>query len=128
MTSPIRPAARLSGTNILIVEDEFYLAMDIKEEVELAGGNVVGPSPDVADSLSIIRQESPDCAIVDINLGNGASFEVAHELRSRSIPFVFLTGYDAASIPSDLADIQRFEKPTEPGRIIDAVTRLVTAD
>lgn len=127
MTSSIAPAARLSGTNVLIVEDEFYLAMDIKEQVELAGGNVVGPAPDVADSLSMIRQRTPDCAIVDINLGDGASFEVAEELRSRSIPFVFLTGYDAASIPSELADVQRFEKPTEPGRIIDAVTRLVAA-
>lgn len=124
MTRVDNRTARLRGTNVLVVEDEFYLAMDIKDEIERAGGKVLGPSPDAASTLTMIDQEAPDCAIVDINLGEGASFEVAAELQRRSIPFVFLTGYDAASIPPELADVQRFEKPADAGRVIEAVTRL----
>jgi DNA-binding response OmpR family regulator len=114
----------LSGTTVLVIEDEFYLAMDIKQDIERAGGIVLGPVPDTATTLAMISRDAPDCAIVDINLGEGASFEVAEELKRRNIPFLFLTGYDAASIPPQMADVERFEKPATPGPIIAAITRL----
>lgn len=124
MTRAPELSSRLSGTNVLVVEDEFYLAMDIKEEIEAAGGKVLGPSPDVAGTLSMIEREVPDCAIVDINLGEGVSFEIAEELNRRSIPFLFPTGYDAASIPPRLAHAERLAKPADAKRVVDAVTRL----
>ena len=114
----------LKGRHVLIVEDEFYLAMDIKDGVERAGASVLGPSSDVEASLEIIERDRPDYAIVDINLGHGATFEIAEELECKKIPFLFLTGYDAASIPPGFAHIDRFEKPANVARIIEAIARL----
>ncbi len=117
-------APDLSGTTVLVVEDEFYLAMDIRDAVEGAGGRVIGPCQDSSAVLSELRRQIPDCAVVDINLGNGASFEITEELQRRQVPFLFLTGYDAASIPPELARIERIEKPSEMHRVLEAITRL----
>jgi ActR/RegA family two-component response regulator len=118
------PFADLEGTKVLVVEDEFYLAMDIKEAIEQAGGQVRGPCADVAAGLAELLRETPDCAVVDLNLGHGPSFEIAEELNRRSVPFVFLTGYDAASIPTGLAAVERIEKPADARHVVEAVARL----
>ncbi|HYW16724.1 MAG TPA: response regulator [Allosphingosinicella sp.] len=126
MTDETAPSADLSGTKILVIEDEFYLAMDIKEALERAGGQVRGPFADAGDGLAELERERPDCAIVDINLGNGPSFEIAEELQRWGVPFLFLTGYDAPAIPPGLADIERLEKPADSGTVVEAVARLTS--
>jgi ActR/RegA family two-component response regulator len=120
------PSADLRGTKILVVEDEFYLAMDIKEAIEQAGGHVHGPCADTAAGLAELLRETPDYAVVDINLGRGPSFEIAEELKRRRVPFLFLTGYDAPSIPAGLADVERIEKPADAARVVEAVARRTT--
>jgi len=116
----------LSGTTVLVIEDEFYLAMDVKEGIEQAGGTVCGPWPDAADGLAELRRGVPDCAVVDINLGQGPSFKIAEELKRRNVPFLFLTGYDAPSIPPGFAEIERIEKPAGAERVVEAIARLAT--
>jgi ActR/RegA family two-component response regulator len=118
-----KPALDLSGTKVLVMEDEFFLAFDLKEQIEDAGGTVLGPCMDVADGIAQLEAE-PTCAIVDINLGHGPSFEIAGELQQRDVPFFFLTGYDAPSIPPAFASIERIEKPAEASHVMDAVARL----
>jgi len=114
----------LAGACILVVEDEFYLAAELKETLELAGGNVLGPCSHAGAVSQVLDRTIPDCAIVDINLGTGPSFDTAKNLLARGIPFVFLTGYDAASIPSQLAHVERFAKPVEIDLLLTAVKRL----
>ncbi len=118
------PSIDLGGATVLVIEDEFYLAMDVKEGIEEAGGRVRGPWPDAAAGIRELRRGLPDCAVVDINLGEGPSFGIAEELKRRNVPFLFLTGYDAPSIPPGFADIERIEKPAGPDRIVEAVARL----
>jgi DNA-binding NarL/FixJ family response regulator len=114
----------LSGTSVLVIEDEFYLAMEIKEAIERAGGSVLGPCADATTASSEISRGSPDCAIVDINLGYGPSFEAAGELQRSGVPFLFLTGYDAPTIPRQFAAVLRIEKPAATDRVIEAILRL----
>jgi CheY-like chemotaxis protein len=118
-----KPDADLCGAKILIVEDEYYLATEIAEQVERAGGTVLGPFPDGPASLEQLDAD-PDCAVVDINLGQGPSFVVAEALQRRGVPFLFLTGYDAATIPPEFAHVERIEKPANTSRVIDTIARL----
>jgi hypothetical protein len=63
--------------------------------------------------------------VLDINLGGGAPrFEIAHLLKARGVPFVFLNGYDPEVIPRDLADVVRLQKPLPVRKIVAAVSRL----
>ena len=114
----------LTGAGILVVEDEYYLAMELKEAIERAGGTVLGPCPDAAAAHAAMEGQSPACAVLDINLGEGPSFALAETLAGRGVPFLFLTGYDSASIPPALAGVERIEKPADIGRVVATVGRL----
>jgi hypothetical protein len=85
---------------------------------------VLGPCGDAIAASSEIERESPQCAIVDINLGYGPSFDVAGELQGRGVPFLFLTGYDAPTIPRAFAEVVRIEKPATTNYVIEALVRL----
>lgn len=126
MTRERRPGADLSGLRILVVEDEYYLAADIADQIERLGGTVLGPCPDAAAGVAEL-DSGPHCAIIDINLGEGPSFEVAEALAETGVPFLFLTGYDAATIPAQFAHVERIEKPGETSRVVEAVARLTGA-
>ncbi len=119
MTKDHMPAgAALADTEILIVEDEYYLAFDLKALVEGAGGRVAGPFADAADAIAHLEGARPDCGVVDVNLASGISFDAADALAARSIPFLFLTGYDAAVLPERFRSIDRVEKPADLGVVL----------
>ena len=115
----------LKGKRILVLEDDFYLASEEKALLERAGATVVGPFGSACSDREIESAGKVDCAIVDINLGNGPSFDFARMLESRGTPFVFVTGYDAAAVPDDLSRAQRIEKPIRERELLAALARLV---
>jgi CheY-like chemotaxis protein len=116
----------LQGRSVLVVEDDFYLADDAQLALEAVGAEVLGPVGNVTDALDLIASTQPDLALVDVNLGNGASFEAAAALKARGIPFVFLTGYDADVIPTDHADAPRLQKPTDKRTLLAALEAIAT--
>jgi len=117
----------LEGKRILVLEDDFYLATDEKALLERAGATVVGPFGSAPQGREILNAGALDGAVVDINLGNGPSFDFARVLTDRGIPFVFVTGYDKAAIPEDLSHVYRVEKPIREQELISALTS-VAAD
>lgn len=107
----------LTGRRVLVLEDLFYLAMDVRSILQKAGADVIGPFATAKEAMSGLEQQSPDCALLDVNLGEGASFDVARALRTRGTPFVFFTGYDASALPPEFADVPRLEKPVDARRL-----------
>lgn len=112
------PRGPLQGRRILVVEDDYITAFDIKAELESIGAEVMGPVPDLAGALDLLASGSePDAAILDINLGGELVFPLADILRDRQVPFVFATGYEAEAIPKDYARLPCFEKPLDVGQL-----------
>lgn len=96
---------------ILVVEDEYLLADDLRRDLSDQGIDVVGPAGSVKDAMALIAGETVDAAVLDITLGREKVFPVAEALTARSIPFVFATGYDEFDLPLAWQGIARFEKP-----------------
>jgi DNA-binding response OmpR family regulator len=115
--------APLAGISVLIVEDDYYLASDEKAALESAGARVVGPCGNADEAAGVAASEPVDCAVVDVNLGEGPSFAFARTLQQQGVPFVFVTGYDRALIPPELGSAQRLEKPIRDRDLIAAVAR-----
>lgn len=116
-------AATLEGRRILVVEDEYMIAMDIQEELEGAGALVAGPVPTVGEALRLLgREPALDGAVLDVNLGGERSFPVAEALEDKGIPFLFATGYNSADIPDKWRQARIEVKPL---RIAAAVARLL---
>ncbi|AHM02980.1 two-component system regulatory protein [Roseibacterium elongatum DSM 19469] len=85
---------------VLIVEDEILVGMDLAMSIEDAGFVVSGPYKSSAKALAALEADEPDLAVLDLNLGRDETSEkVAERLEQLGRPFVFLTGYSAASHP-----------------------------
>lgn len=112
------------GSRILVVEDDFFLALDEQSTLEEARAEVVGPCADEPAGLTAAQCEI-DCAVLDLNLGEGPSFKIAALLRERNIPFLFVTGYDPQVIPDQFSGVERLQKPISMISLITAVRRCV---
>jgi CheY-like chemotaxis protein len=98
---------------ILVVEDDYLLATELKHDIEKLNGEVVGPVGRRAQALALARTEPLDGALLDINLNNGDTLEVAEALRERGVPFAFVTGYRDRELPAALAGAPRLVKPVQ---------------
>jgi len=107
-----RPDA-LRGRRLLVVEDDYLIAVDLARDLARRGAEVVGPAGSVRDALALVEAEGDrlDGAVLDINLRDQRVYPVADALAARGVPFVFLTGYDAWVIPDAHAGVPRCEKP-----------------
>jgi PAS domain S-box-containing protein len=98
---------------VLLVEDEALVAMMIQETLSEFGFQVVGPLATAADALAAARESRFDAAVLDINLGDGLVYRLAEILDQQSVPFVFVTGYDADSIDARFSGVPILQKPIE---------------
>src|SRR3712207_5045929 len=107
-------ASALQGRRILVVEDEYMMADDLRRDLEKAGAEVVGPVPSVADALRLMAQaDILDGAILDVNLRGEKAYLVADALRERGVPFVLATGYEQWALPEAYKDVPRCDKPID---------------
>jgi CheY-like chemotaxis protein len=113
--------SRLAAKRVLVVEDEYLVAMDLSAWLEAAGAHVVGPASNVNAALEALQCSELDGAILDVNLRGEMAYPVADALAARGIPFVFTTGYDGRMMPVRFADVKRCEKPTTPEAISRAL-------
>ena len=108
----------LIGKRILVVEDEFLVAMLIEDALTDAGCIVVGPFSRVPEARVAAEQHAVDFALLDVNVAGEKVFPVAEALEARGIPFLFLTGYGAVALPKDRPDWEACAKPFDPGNLI----------
>jgi two-component SAPR family response regulator len=101
----------LSGLRVLVVEDDFLIAMDIKGAIERLGGHVIGPIGRLEQAQDLARREVFDAAILDVKLDGEVTFPLAEELLTRGVPIVLATGYDVASLPENFQRVPHLRKP-----------------
>jgi DNA-binding response OmpR family regulator len=109
----------IARRRILVVEDEFLVALSTTDLLERAGCEIVGPAPRMAMALGLALSEKLDAAVVDINLAGEMIWPVAAVLKSRGVPFVFLSAYTPLSvIPTIFGAIPRLDKPLDGDRLL----------
>lgn len=78
---------------VLLVEDEFLVALDTKTELEDLGYEVAYIARSVGAALKAMENGVFDLAVLDVNLNGERVWPVAEALRQRSLPFIFSTAY-----------------------------------
>jgi CheY-like chemotaxis protein len=107
-----KPMAAGRPNRILLVEDSMLTALDLATSLRQRGYQIVGPVGRLEEALKLAQNESIDAAILDIDLGENDSFDVADALHLRGIPFVFLSGYEASHVlPQRFATREVVPKP-----------------
>jgi two-component system, response regulator PdtaR len=111
---------------ILVVENELFIALDIKSALITAGLRVLGPAASVEHALDLLRDTRPDAAVLDVDLIGERVIPVALQLRALGVPFVLATALDAAEIARYpvLAEASNLGKPTDVKRLADVVRQI----
>jgi CheY-like chemotaxis protein len=112
----------LEGFRVLVVEDNLLLAEVTRLLLEDSGCAVVGPAGRLQRGLKLAQDGPIDGAILDINLHGEMSFPIAEVLSARSVPFIFVTGYEDRSIvPLAFRSAPRLDKPVTDEQLLDVM-------
>lgn len=101
----------LEGRRILVVEDEFLLALEVEAALTSFGCFVAGPFAKLGKALVAARAMRLDGAVLDINLNGEMVYPLAEFLDMAGGPFVFLTGYVSSDLPERFRRFRRLQKP-----------------
>ena len=108
----------LAGMSVLLVEDQSLIALDTEDILRRLGAKEVRLSPDAPHAVSTLQSFRPDTAILDFNLGDTTSEEVADQLVAMGVPFAFATGYgDSVMIPRHLRSVPVVRKPASAASV-----------
>ncbi|MBS0248520.1 MAG: response regulator [Proteobacteria bacterium] len=90
-----RELAAEIATDVLIIEDETFIALDLEALVEGLGHNVLGVARTHSEAVALARTKQPGVILADIQLADGSSgLDAVNEmLRLFEVPVIFITAY-----------------------------------
>lgn len=90
-----RELAAEIATDVLIIEDETFIAMDLEGLVESLGHRVLGVARTHSEAVALAKAKRPGLILADIQLADGSSgLDAVNELlRIFEVPVIFITAY-----------------------------------
>ena len=90
-----RELAAEIATDVLIIEDETFIAMDLEGLVESLGHRVLGVARTHSEAITLAKAKRPGLILADIQLADGSSgLDAVNELlRLFEVPVIFITAY-----------------------------------
>lgn len=114
------------ASRILLVEDQLLIAMDAEAMLNDYGYLNIATATNLDDARKAVEADELSLVILDINLGNVTTFELAKELVAKNIPIAFASGYtDHDTESHDLGHIPVITKPFGEDELLGTVTRLI---
>jgi CheY-like chemotaxis protein len=118
----------LNGARVLVVEDEPLIAMDLAQTIEDQGG-IVTAVRSRQEALEHSASTVFDAAILDVRLPDGTVFDVAEQLKSGGVPFMFCTAdNEDTNIFSAWPGVVVISKPHNGHTIISSLQELLSID
>lgn len=116
--------------NILIAEDEYIIALDIKNILKKNGYSVCGTAGSGEDALKKAEVKKPDLVIFDVDIkGEMKGITVAEIINSKyNIPVLFVTGLDESETRTMIKNIKKCEfisKPFEEAYLCKTIDELL---
>ena len=118
------PPRSLAGKRVLLIEDEYYVADEVRRILVDLGAEVVGPVGTVGSANSVIDEGQFDCAVLDLNLHGESAIPIAKRLAAEGWSFAISTGYGSGTVPNELSTVPRIEKPFDPPALVQLLAQL----
>ncbi|KOS05568.1 Fis family transcriptional regulator [Flavobacterium akiainvivens] len=110
---------------ILIVEDEFIVANDLKIMLTRAGYQVTGIAASVVQARKSIADKKPDWVLLDIMLkGDLTGIDLAWELIEQKLPFLYISANTNQSTLEAVKETQPYGFMVKPFREKDLLVML----
>ena len=113
---------------VLIVEDQFIEANDLRIMLNKKGYTVSDIARSVQEALKSMEKEKPDLVLLDIYLkGNLTGIDLATRLREENIPFIYLSANSSSDILSAAKATEPYGFLVKPFRERDVLVALEIA-
>lgn len=119
----------MNKVRVLVVEDEVIIADDLCDSLNELGYDALDPVGTYGEAVTVIENEYPDIAILDIQLsGKKNGIELAHEInQTYKIPFIFLTSNSDKITLDDAKKAEPFAYLVKPFNQKDLYTTIELA-
>jgi two-component sensor histidine kinase len=115
----------VSRRRILVVEDEGLVGALTSELIDQMGYSALGPCMDLNEAMGVMRRNHIDGAVLDVNLGGELVFPLAKALIDRSIPVVFLTGYEKTAVGGGFEVFPILQKPVAADELRNVLSQVL---
>jgi DNA-binding response OmpR family regulator len=118
----------MADIRVLIVEDDPFIAMDIESAVaeQLGDGAELIIVESVAEARRMTAKQLA-CALLDIDVVGGKTFDVASILQETGTPFAFVSGSAPHEVPAALRGVRFLRKPFSTREVAAFVKSAVVA-
>lgn len=116
----------LAGLSILVLEDEFLIAIAIKEYLDDAGANTVETTTTLARARELL-ETSFDAAVLDVRLPDGTSYTLAQHLLEKGIGVCFHSGHAENDEMEAFPNAIFCAKPSTPEDLVGGVLASIKA-
>jgi CheY-like chemotaxis protein len=116
-----RELAAEIATDVLIIEDDTFIAMELETLVEGLGHRVLGVARTHAEAVALTQRKRPGLILADIQLADGSSgLEAVNELLgSIEAPVIFITAYPERFLTGERPEPAfLIAKPFQPATVL----------
>lgn len=111
---------------MLVVEDEFIIALELQATLEEAGAVVIGPAYTLDVAMKLATHHDISVATLDLRLARDSVGPVAKILGERGIPFIFYTGQPVSDpVRMGWPGSPAVSKPASPSDLVSAVAEVL---
>lgn len=103
---------------VLVVEDSVLVAMAI-EDALLEKGLTVVVATSLAAAEQVVALDAPAVALLDLQLPDGYSLDLASRLNDMGCAVAITSGLDSGAVPHSHRFAVQFRKPTSPDLLAD---------
>jgi CheY-like chemotaxis protein len=121
-----RELAAEIATDVLIIEDEPFIAMDLEGLIEGLGHRVLGIARTHSEAVTLAKVRQPGLILADIQLADGSSgLDAVNELlRSFEAPVIFVTAYPERFLTGERPEPAfLIAKPFQPATVSAVVSQ-----
>jgi DNA-binding NtrC family response regulator len=101
----------LAGKRVLVLEDEPILGFTLEDMLAFLGCGPVTIATRLQQAEDEVARNEVDVAILDVNIHGERSYAIADLVASKSIPYIFASGYGDTEHPQAHRAIPTVTKP-----------------
>ncbi|HEX9530791.1 MAG TPA: response regulator, partial [Acidimicrobiales bacterium] len=113
------------AVRVVIAEDEAIIRLDLKEMLENEGYQVVGETGRGDEAVALVRELSPDLAVLDIKMPGMDGLSAAREISAERLSAVLiLTAFSQRNLIEEARDagaLAYLVKPFQKAELIPAI-------
>jgi len=116
------------ATDVLIIEDEAFIAFDLEGLVESLGHQVTGIARTRDEAVQIARKKAPGLILADIQLADGSSgIDAVNDLlETFEVPVIFITAYPERFLTGERPEPAfLIAKPFQPSTVSAVISQVL---